>query len=104
MAILMRPPGDWRFAGYTGAGRLAQWRALAKALVGQGLLPTTAGIDALHLAMATVHEVHVLMTWNCRHLANAAILGELGEFVRTKGYKMPTVCTPEELMGGEYTE
>ena len=79
-------------------------RALAKALVGQGLLPRTAGIDALHLTMATVHEVHVLMTWNCRHLANAAILGELGEFVRTKGYRMPTVCTPEELMGGEYTE
>jgi hypothetical protein len=51
-------------------------RALAKALIGEGLLPRMAGIDALHLAMATVHEVHVLLTWNCRHLANAAILGE----------------------------
>jgi len=79
-------------------------RVLAKALVDQGLLPKIAGIDALHLAMATVHEVHVVMTWNCRHLANAAILGELGEFVRAKGYNMPTVCTPEELMGNRYAE
>lgn len=76
-------------------------RELAKALVGQRLLPMTAGIDALHLAMATIHQIHVLLTWNCRHLANAAMLGEIGEFVRTKGYKMPTVSTPEELMGGE---
>jgi predicted nucleic acid-binding protein len=76
-------------------------RALAKKIVGSGLLPEAAVIDALHLAMATVHEVDVLLTWNCRHLANAAILGEIGRLVRMNGYEMPIVCTPEELMGGE---
>jgi len=60
--------------------------------------------DALHLALATVHEVDILLTWNCRHLANAVILGGVGRLVRMKGYEMPIVCTPEELMGDEGEE
>jgi len=72
---------------------------LAKDLVRKGLLPEKAVIDALHLAMGVVHEVDVLLTWNCRHLANATRLGEIGRFVRSIGYEMPIVCTPEELMG-----
>jgi hypothetical protein len=72
---------------------------LAEELVAEGLLPEKAGTDALHLSMASVHEMHVLLTWNCRHLANAAILGEIGRFVRIKGYDLPIVCTPDELMG-----
>jgi hypothetical protein len=42
-----------------------------------------------------------LLTWNCRHLANARILREIERFLRTIGYELPFVCTPEELMGGE---
>ena len=76
-------------------------RRFAKALLANGLLPARAAIDALHLAMAVVHEVDVLLTWNCRHLANAAILGDIGRFARDNGYDMPIVCTPEELMGGK---
>ena len=76
-------------------------RALAKALVGQGLLPRTAGIDALHLTMATVHEVHVLMTWNCRHLANASKFDHI-RFVNSElGLFCPILTTPVELLGYE---
>ena len=76
-------------------------RELAKALVKQGLLPKTAATDALHLALVIVHEVDILLTWNCRHLANAVMLRDAGRLVRMKGYEMPIVCTPEELMGDE---
>jgi predicted nucleic acid-binding protein len=79
-------------------------RTLAKAFVAEGLLPQAAATDALHLAMATVHGVDVLLTWNCRHLANAEILGEIGDAVRARGYRMPVVCTPEELMGIERSD
>lgn len=74
--------------------------ALAVGLVRDGLLPPQAGADAMHLAVATVHGVDVLLTWNCRHLANGSILGEIGRFVRKMKYELPTVCTPDELMGG----
>ena len=34
------------------------------------VMPNDPGGDALHLALAVVHRVDVLLTWNCRHLAN----------------------------------
>jgi hypothetical protein len=72
---------------------------LAEQLVAEGFLPEKAATDAMHLSLAAVHGMHVLLTWNCRHLANAAILGDIGQFVRMKEYEMPVVCTPDELMG-----
>ena len=73
--------------------------ALAKNLVAHGLLPKRAAADATHLAMATVGGMDVLLTWNCRHLANASMLVQVSRFIRTIGYEAPIVCTPDELMG-----
>lgn len=73
--------------------------SLAKDFVSEGLIPEKAVIDALHLAVGVVHGVDVLLTWNCRHLANATMLGDIGQYVRSRGHEMPIVCTPEELMG-----
>ena len=72
---------------------------MAEAIIDEGLLLKGAAVDALHLAMATVHEMNMLLTWNCRHLANADILVQIGRYVRRNGYELPIVCTPEELMG-----
>ncbi len=74
---------------------------LAKSLVGKKSLPQVATLDALHLALAVVHETDVLLTWNCTHLANAVILGAIGRLVRSVGYEMPIVCTPDALTGEE---
>ncbi len=73
--------------------------ALANRLIAGRLLPQQAAGDAIHLTVAAVQEMDVLLTWNCRHLANAQILGEIGRFLRHNGYELPIVCTPEELMG-----
>ena len=53
----------------------------------------------MHIAVATVHEMDVLLTWNCRHLANALILGGVGRYLRDLGYEVPIIGTPDELMG-----
>jgi len=74
---------------------------LAERLVASGLVAEKAATDALHLAVAATHRMDFLLTWNCRHLANARMLTEIGRFLRTIGYELPFVCTPEELMGGE---
>jgi len=68
-----------------------------------GLLPPKAAIDALHLALATVHGMDYLLTWNCTHLANAALRSRLEAVCRAQGYEPPIICTPEEL-GGESDE
>ncbi len=72
---------------------------LGRALIADGMLPPRAGIDALHVAVASVHDTDVLLTWNCRHLANAELLRELGRYLRSKGYEIPVITTPDELMG-----
>jgi len=72
---------------------------LAEALLNEGPLPGKAVDDAVHLALATVHEMDFLLTWNCRHLANAELVGPAARLLRAKGYEPPVVCTPEELMG-----
>lgn len=71
---------------------------LAGALIGRGLLPAQAHMDAAHVAVAAVHGMEYLLTWNLRHLANASIRGKIEEGVRAAGMVSPIICTPEELM------
>ncbi|MBE3123339.1 MAG: type II toxin-antitoxin system VapC family toxin [Planctomycetes bacterium] len=74
-------------------------RDVATGLLDAGVLPPKAQADGVHIAVATVHEMDVLLTWNCRHLANGVILGNVGRHLRSRGYEVPIICTPEELMG-----
>ena len=70
---------------------------LAQRLIAAGGLPAQARIDALHVAMAAVHGMDYLLTWNCRHIANAALRGRIEELCREAGFEPPIVCTPLEL-------
>jgi hypothetical protein len=65
------------------------------------LVPPSAGADAFHIGYAAVHRTTYLLTWNCRHIANAERLPAIEAFLAEKGYHVPIVCTPEELMGDD---
>lgn len=71
--------------------------ALAKALIERGPLPAKAEVDALHIAIAAVHGVQYLLTWNCKHIANARMRPQIEALCRDAGYEPPILCTPEEL-------
>lgn len=73
--------------------------SLTQAILASGALPPFAGRDAAHVAVAAVHHVDYLLTWNCKHLANAQIMRRIDAVCRTMGFRMPILCTPEELMG-----
>ncbi len=73
---------------------------LAARLVDEGAVPTHAGEDALHIAVAAVHGVDFLLTWNCRHIANATMRHNIERVCREAGYEPPVICTPEELTNG----
>ena len=75
-------------------------RALASQLLLEAALPPKANADALHISIAAVNGIDNLLTWNCTHLANAAILPRVNEICRTAGFEPPYVSTPEELMVG----
>jgi hypothetical protein len=72
---------------------------LARMLVEKGPLPEKAAIDALHIAVATVHGMDYLLTWNCKHIANAEMQTAVAAISRVGGYEPPVICTPEELLG-----
>ena len=73
--------------------------SLARALVERGPIPEKAAVDALHIAIATVHGMDYLLTWNCKHIANAEMQTAVSRICRSAGYEPPVICTPEELSG-----
>ena len=73
--------------------------SLAQAIIASGVIPPRAVRDAAHIAVAAVHGIDYLLTWNCRHLANAQITRKIREVCERLSEHMPVICTPEELMG-----
>jgi predicted nucleic acid-binding protein len=71
---------------------------LAQALVDSGAVPRQAIEDAVHIAVAVANGVDYLMTWNYRHLANAAMRASIDRICRAAGYEPVVICTPEELL------
>ena len=54
--------------------------------------------DALPIAVAAMNGIPYLLTWNCRHLANATLRPVIESVCAGKGVKAPIICTPEELV------
>src|SRR5262249_59846916 len=75
---------------------------LAPALLTHFPLPANAQVDALHIAVAAVHGMDYLVTWNCTHIANATLRNRIEAVCRATGYEPPTICTPQELLETEH--
>ena len=74
-------------------------RGLARAILAEKLLPPAAASDAIHAVVAAQHRVNILLTWNCKHLANPHLLARLRTFMAGHGLVLPEICTPIELVG-----
>ena len=72
---------------------------LSEALVRGGAVPEKAENDAMHVAVAAVHGVDYLLTWNCRHLDNAEAKPIMRRICREWGYVAPEICTPAGIDG-----
>lgn len=74
---------------------------LATALTDAGAVPASEPRDAYHIAIAAVNGVRYLVTWNCRHIANAAMRDQIEMVCRAAGFEPPIICTPDELLGAD---
>lgn len=72
---------------------------LAAKLIAEVPLPPKAQADAVHIAVAAVHGMNYLLTWNCTHIANATLRTQIEAVTRSAGYEPPVVCTPQEMLG-----
>lgn len=70
---------------------------LAVLLVKRHALPAKAAADALHIAVATVHGMDYLLTWNCKHIANLTMRHAIEKTCYAAGYQPPVIGTPEEF-------
>ncbi len=67
--------------------------------ISQRLMPLDPAGDALHLALASHHNCDFLVTWNCKHLANANKFGHIRRVNGLLGLMVPSLVTPLELLG-----
>jgi hypothetical protein len=90
-----------RAAAMRGLPRLAATedvRELAAEILGAGLIPAKAQVDASHIAVAAVHQMDILLTWNCTHIHNIAISRQIGHICAQAGWPCPAICTPFDLL------
>ena len=79
-------------------GITAETKALTAKLLDEGAVPRSAAADAAHIAVAVANGVDYLVTWNFRHIANAAVRAGIERVCREAGYDPSVICTPSELM------
>lgn len=76
-------------------------RELAGKLISIGPLPAKAENDAFHIAVAAVNAMDYLLSWNLKHIANAAMRKAIEMVCRNSGFEPPIICTPDTLLAEE---
>ena len=90
-----------RHAALAGLPQLAQTPevdALATRLLERGIIPPSAAPDAEHIALAAVHAMNFLLTWNCKHIANPLHRRRVEAVCAEAGLVCPIICTPHHLI------
>jgi len=76
----------------------AECKTLAVQIMKKASLPEKANIDALHIAVAALHGVDYLLTWNCKHIANPALRRTIESVLCDANIEPPVICTPQEII------
>jgi hypothetical protein len=74
---------------------------IAELLLQRQVIPAKAADDAIRIAVASVHCVDYLVTWNCKHLANPRNWRRISDCAAHLGFRATVICTPEDLIGDD---
>lgn len=88
------------FSGLTRLEQNEEALSLSNRLVEAELIPENARVDALHIAIAAVHNSDYLLTWKCDSIANARHRRQFESIIENAGFACPAICTPPQLHGG----
>lgn len=72
-------------------------RDLANAYVGKGVFQEKYLNDALHVAVASVHEISYVVSWNFEHLVKVKTRKSVNLVNILEGYKEIEIISPQEL-------
>ena len=76
--------------------------SLAMDLLRMHAVPEREIADAFHIATAAVYGMDILLTWNCRHMANLVTLPKTASVIALAGYECPRILTPEKALEVQY--
>lgn len=82
---------------FTVLGVTAEAEALADEYLGRAVFPLAARADAVHVAVATVHAVGIILSWNFRHMVKLRTRQLLAAINPLLGYPVPQIVSPLEL-------
>lgn len=74
---------------------------IASYYISNRLMPGTAGLDAVHMAFASHYRIDFLLTWNCKHIANANKAAHLAVLNGRLDLPAPLMVTPYTLIPEE---
>ena len=74
---------------------------IARTYIERLVMPRAPSGDALHLAIASFYNADSLLTWNCRHLANANKIHLIRQINQELGLSTPELTTPLNYLGGD---
>ena len=74
--------------------------AFAQKLIDGKAVPEEYPDDALHIAVATIHGMDYLVSWNFKHITNGNTITIVERICRKEGYVCPCICTPQMLQEG----
>jgi len=77
-------------------------RELAQVYIEHDIVPEEYFDDALHIALASLHQVDCIVSWNFKHMVNPVTRRQIKGINLLKGYKEIDIVTPEELGGEKY--
>jgi len=71
---------------------------LAKKYIDEGVVGPTSYADCLHIALATIHNANILISWNFKHIVNVVRIVGYNSVNIAEGYKPIDIRSPRELM------
>lgn len=73
---------------------------IAELYIRHKVMPNNPGGDALHLALASFHKCDYLLTWNCKHIANAHKFAHIRRVNALIELSVPALVTPIQFLEG----
>jgi hypothetical protein len=74
---------------------------LADRYISENVVGKTSRADCLHIALATINNADILLSWNFKHIVNVGRIRGYNAVNYKLGYKMLEIRTPREVLENE---
>lgn len=74
---------------------------IADLYVKEGIIPSKYTLDGLHIALATINDMDIIVSWNFQHIVKRKTILMTGVVNHREGYKNIDIYSPEEVIDND---